>query len=132
VDRGFRYFWNTSFKTTKLSFLKTTFQKIILQVLKKLDFIDVACRPHQLFVPKSQCHNSFSNRQIEDLTTMETTEQVVIPDPEVVPERAHSSKFSGKVLQVFQHTKFRELNPKEKKIYYMGLDKGKTISKLKT
>jgi hypothetical protein len=63
---------------------------------------------------------------------METTEQVVIPDPEVVPERAHSSKFSSKVLQVFQHTKFRELNPKEKKIYYMGLDKEKTISKLKT
>jgi hypothetical protein len=84
VDRGFRYFWNTSFKTKKLSFLKTTFQKIILQVLKKLDFIDVACRPHQLSVSNSQCHNSFS-RQIEDLTTMETTEQVVIPDPEVVP-----------------------------------------------
>jgi hypothetical protein len=42
-------------------------------------------------------NNSFS-RQIEDLMTMETTEQVVIPDPEVVPERAHSSKSSGKVL----------------------------------
>jgi hypothetical protein len=50
-------------------------------------------------------NNSFS-RQIEDLM-METTEQVVIPDPEVVPERAHSSKFSGKVLQVFQRTKVR-------------------------
>jgi hypothetical protein len=42
----------------------------------------------------------------------------VIPDAEVVPERAHSSKVSGKVLQVFQRTKVRELNPREKKIYY--------------
>jgi hypothetical protein len=73
-------------------------------------------------------NNSFS-RQIQDLYVCE---QVVIPDPEVVPERAHSSKFSGKVLQVFQLTKVRELNPREKKIYYMDLDKGKTISKLKT
>jgi hypothetical protein len=44
------------------------------------------CRPHQLFVPNSQCH-----KQIEDLMTMETTELVVIPDREVVPERAHVS-----------------------------------------
>jgi hypothetical protein len=42
--------------------------------------------PHQLFVPNSQCH-----KQIEDLMTMETTELVVIPDREVVPERAHVS-----------------------------------------
>jgi hypothetical protein len=28
-------------------------------------------------------------------------------DAEVVQERAHSSKFSGKVLQVFQRTKVR-------------------------
>jgi hypothetical protein len=63
--------------------------------------------------------------------TMEITE-VVIPDPEVVLERAHSSKFSGKVLQVFQRTKICELNLREKIIYYMDRHKRKTISKLKT
>jgi hypothetical protein len=46
---------------------------------------------------------------------METAEQVAIPDPEVVPERTHSSKFSGKVLNIFQRTKIRELNPRQKK-----------------
>jgi hypothetical protein len=50
---------------------------------------------------------------------METAEQVAIPDPEVVPERTHSSKFSGKVLNIFQRTKIRELNPRQKKNYYM-------------
>jgi hypothetical protein len=63
--------------------------------------------------------------------TMEITE-VVIPDPEVVLERAHSSKFSDKVLQVFQRTKICELNLREKIIYYMDRYKRKTISKLKT
>jgi hypothetical protein len=48
-----------------------------------------------LFVPNSVSQNNSFSRQIEDLMTVETTEQVVIPDPEV-PERAHSSKFSGK------------------------------------
>jgi hypothetical protein len=45
-----------------------------------------------------QCHKITvfpDNSKI--LMTMEITE-VVIPDPEVVLERAHSSKFSGKVL----------------------------------
>jgi hypothetical protein len=73
-------------------------EEIILQVLKKLDFIDVPCYSHQFFVPNSQCHKIIvftDNSKI--LMTMEITE-VVIPDPEVVLERAHSSKFSGKVL----------------------------------
>jgi hypothetical protein len=56
----------------------------------------------------------------------------VISDPEVTPERAHSSKYSGQMLQGFQRTKVRELNPREKKIYYINVDKRKSISKLKT
>jgi hypothetical protein len=56
----------------------------------------------------------------------------VIPDPVVVPKRAHSSKFSGKVLKVFQRTKICELNLREKIIYYIDRYKRKTISKLKT
>jgi hypothetical protein len=32
------------------------FSKIILQVLKKLDFVGVPCHSHQFFVPNSQCH----------------------------------------------------------------------------
>jgi hypothetical protein len=85
------------------SFVKTTFQKIILQVLKKLDFVDVACRSHQLFVPNSQCHKITvsPDKSKNDNGNYRTS---WIPDPEVVPERAHSSKFAGQMLQLFQRT----------------------------
>jgi hypothetical protein len=72
------------------------------------------CHPFELFTPNSQCPKR--TREVENFITMETTEQVAIPDPEVVPERAHSSKFSGKVLQIFQRTKIRGLNPRQKKL----------------
>jgi hypothetical protein len=80
------------------------------------------CHPFELFTPKSQCPKR--TREVENFITMETTEQVAIPDPEVVPERAHSSKFSGKVLQIFQRTKIRGLNPRQKKI---GMEPGHRI-----
>jgi hypothetical protein len=82
-----------------MAILESVYQKIIL-VLKKLDFVDVACRPHQLFVPNSQCHKItvFPDKSKNDNGNYRTS---WIPDPEVVPERAHSSKFADQMLELF-------------------------------
>jgi hypothetical protein len=83
VDRSISYFWDTSFKITKLFY----------KFSKKLDFRSAAPYPSVVRSKFTVSQNNSFSRQVEDLMTMETT-QVVIPDPEVVPQHAHSLKNS--------------------------------------
>jgi hypothetical protein len=123
VDKGIKYFWNTSSKLQNALICQDNFSENYFTSSQKTRFR--RCGVPSPSVVRSKFtvsqNNSFS-RQIQDLMTMETTEQVVIPDPAVIPERAHSSKFAGQMLQLFQSTKVRELNPRETKIYYMNVD----------
>jgi hypothetical protein len=61
------------------------------------DIDEIEFVKHKLSSKFTESQNNSFSREIEDLMTMEIAEQVVIPDPEVVPERALSTKFSGKV-----------------------------------
>jgi hypothetical protein len=79
VDRSISYFWDTSFKITKLFY----------KFSKKLDFRSAVPYPSVVRSKFTVSQNNSFSRQVEDLMTMETT-QVVIP----VPQHAHSLKNS--------------------------------------